>query len=209
MPSVKDGPASTRFTPLAIRGNATLGDLVDANISEEMREASEHAPSGDCVCWGIPFRIDDVVVIADAPTSLEVSPTRAEWLVFLHTSDMRPVAWNEHGFVSPMRGQGQLKEHAADYVVVYQDGTEERAAVRRRHHLGAFQRRWGENCFEAVAHRYSDIESTKALRRRARGRIFFAGAIVAVLFTIPIVNFFAPIIAPVAMIHIFKGLRAA
>ncbi len=67
----------------------------------------------------------------------------------------------------------------------------------------------GREYFEAVAHRYSDIESTKALRRRARGRIFFAGAIVAVLFTIPIVNFFAPIIAPVAMIHIFKGLRAA
>ncbi len=67
----------------------------------------------------------------------------------------------------------------------------------------------GREYFEAVAHRYTDIKSTKALRRRERGRIFFAGAVVAVLFTIPIANFFAPIIAPVAMIHIFKGLRAA
>jgi CysZ protein len=67
----------------------------------------------------------------------------------------------------------------------------------------------GREYFEAVAHRYSDIASAKELRRRARGRIFFAGATVAFLFTIPVVNFFAPIIAPVAMIHIFKGLRAA
>jgi len=66
----------------------------------------------------------------------------------------------------------------------------------------------GREYFEAVAHRYSDIASAKAIRRRARGQVFFAGAIVAFLFTIPIVNFFAPIIAPVAMVHIFKGLRA-
>jgi uncharacterized protein involved in cysteine biosynthesis len=67
----------------------------------------------------------------------------------------------------------------------------------------------GRKYLEAVAHRYSDIASAKELRRRARGRFFFAGATVAFLFTIPVVNFFAPIIEPVAMIHIFKELRAA
>lgn len=67
----------------------------------------------------------------------------------------------------------------------------------------------GREYFEAVAHRYLDIKTAKALRRRERGRILFAGAVIAFMFTIPIVNFFAPIIAPVAMIHIYKGLRAA
>ncbi len=67
----------------------------------------------------------------------------------------------------------------------------------------------GREYFEAVAHRYSDIKSAKALRSRERGRILMAGVLIAVLFTIPIVNFLAPVIAPVAMIHIFKGLRAA
>lgn len=67
----------------------------------------------------------------------------------------------------------------------------------------------GREYFEAVAHRYTDINAAKALRRRERGRILIAGAFIAFLFTIPIVNFFAPIIAPVAMIHIFKGLRVA
>jgi hypothetical protein len=51
-----------------------------------------------------------------------------------------------------MRGEGQLGEHAADYVMLYQDGTEERSAIRRRFQIGPFQRRWGENAFEAVAH---------------------------------------------------------
>jgi hypothetical protein len=51
-----------------------------------------------------------------------------------------------------MRGQGQLGEVAANYVICYADGTEISVPVRRRFQIGAFQRRWGENCFEAVAH---------------------------------------------------------
>lgn len=51
-----------------------------------------------------------------------------------------------------MRGEGQLAEHAADYVILYDDGTEERVIIRRRHQIGMFQRSWGENCFEAVPH---------------------------------------------------------
>jgi hypothetical protein len=70
----------------------------------------------------------------------------------MHTSDVRQVEPGPGGFFSPMRGQGQLAEHAADYVILYADGTEERVAIRRRHELGAFQRRRGENCFESVAH---------------------------------------------------------
>ena len=51
-----------------------------------------------------------------------------------------------------MYGEGRLAEHAADYVIRYADGTEARAVIRRRYQVGAFRRRWGENCFEAVAH---------------------------------------------------------
>ncbi len=103
--------------------------------------------------WGIPFQVEDVVAITDQVVSIELSPTVAQWLVFMHTSDLRPVEPGRGGFISPMRGEGQLAEHAADYVMLYQDGTEERVAIRRRYQLGMFQRRWGENCFEAVAHR--------------------------------------------------------
>jgi hypothetical protein len=148
----KDGPASPLFSPLIFQGNVTLDELADRGISEEMAAAVEHAPSGACICWGIPFQVDAPVMIVDQPVAIEIGPAQAQWLVFMHTSDLRQLQADPAGFFSPMRGQGQLAEHAADYVMLYGDGSEERTAIRRRHQIGAFQRRWGENCFEAVAH---------------------------------------------------------
>ena len=152
MPVYQDGPRSPHFAPVALRGLSPWADLA-AGISAEMAAAMEHAPSGDCVCWGIPFQVEGALLIREEPATVEVAPTTAEWLVFMHTSDIRPLAPGSGGFISPMRGRGQLAEHAADYVICYADGAEERVAIRRRHQVGAFTRTWGENCFEAVAHR--------------------------------------------------------
>ena len=153
MPGIHDGPSTSRFKPLIFEGTHAVSELPAlAVLSEEARDAAEHAPTGACVSWGIPFEVGRVVVVDQEPVTVKVAPTKAAWLVFLHTSDLRPRAWNEHGFLSPMHGQGMLSERAADYVVVYADGSEERLSVRRRHQLGAFSRRWGENCFQAVAH---------------------------------------------------------
>ncbi len=149
---VVDGPASPHFEALSLNGNATLGDLPGLGISEEMAAALEHAPMGNCVCWGIPFHVDKVVVLDNKPVSVSLEPTTTQWLVFLHTSDKMPLEWNEHGFVSPMSGHGHLNEKAALYTVLYQDGSEVRLPIRRRHQIGAFQRVWGENCFESVCH---------------------------------------------------------
>ena len=153
MMSIQDGPSTPLFAPLSLKGNVTLSDLADAGISEKMAGALEHTPSGKCVAWGIPFEISDIVAISEQVVSVELSPTLAQWLVFMHTSDLQPAEPGPGGFISPMRGEGQLAEHAADYVILYADGTEERAPIRRRRQIGTFQRRWGENCFEAVAHR--------------------------------------------------------
>jgi hypothetical protein len=150
--SICDGPTSVLFAPVLFKGNASLGELADAGISGQMADAVEHAPRGECAAWGLSFLIDDVVVIKDQAVSVGFDPLEAGWLVFMHTSDARPVEPGPSGFFSPMRGEGQLAEHAADYVMLYQDGAEERVPIRRRFHVGAFQRRWGENCFEAVAH---------------------------------------------------------
>ena len=152
MPGVKDGPRSPNFAPLSLMGNVYPDELGGLDLSQEMQAALEHAPSGACISWGIPFEIDRVVALSKEPVCTAVTPTRAEWLLFMHTSDLRPLDWNRDGFVSPMRGQGQLGEHAADYVVAFEDGSEKRLTIRRRHQIGAFQRSWGENCFEAVSH---------------------------------------------------------
>jgi len=153
MPSVWDGPSSDLFTPLPFRGNVALSQVAGMGISAGMAAALEHAPSGACVCWGIPFEVGKVAAIQHEPLSVDLHPTVAQWLVFMHTSDRRQVASTPDGFISPMRGEGQLGEHAADYIILYQDGTRHRISIRRRYQLGAYQRRWGENCFEAVAHR--------------------------------------------------------
>ncbi len=151
MPAFRDGPISPHFTPLPFRGNVPLDKLAGLGVSKEMAAAIDQAPQGDCTAWGIPFQAGDPVLITDQPASIQFNPVQARWLVFLHTSDLRPMEVNPGGFISPMRGAGQLGEQAATYVILYADGTQENLPVLRRHHLGAFQRRWGENCFQAVA----------------------------------------------------------
>jgi hypothetical protein len=159
MPAIQDGPSASQFAPLPLKGNAQLASLAGlavgggpTGLSQEMAAALEQAPEGTCVAWGIPFEIGEVVIVSEQAISMEIAPTLARWLVFMHTSDVRPWQPGPGGILSPMRGYGQLAEHAATYVMGYADGTEARVAIRRRHQLGAFQRGWGENCFEAVAH---------------------------------------------------------
>jgi hypothetical protein len=148
----RDGPSSDAFAPLPFKGTVALDMLPGSGISEEMATALEHAPRGEGVAWGIPFYVDQVVLLAEEAVTLQWAPVTLEWLVFMHTSDLRSLEPGPGGFYSPMRGQGQLGERAAEYVMLYQDGTEEAVPIVRRHQIGAFQRRWGENCFQAVAH---------------------------------------------------------
>jgi hypothetical protein len=150
--AVRDGPASPRFTPAPLEGNVSFEGLASAGVSEGMAKAAARAPRGACISWGIPFQIDRPVVLKDAVVTEKVARLKAGWLVFLHTSDSQPLGADERGLIRPMRGEGYLAEHAADYVVVYADGSEARAEVRRRHQIGMFRPRWGENCFQAVAH---------------------------------------------------------
>ncbi|MFB3881504.1 MAG: CehA/McbA family metallohydrolase [Armatimonadota bacterium] len=153
MAKLVDGPTTSLFRPLKLTGNVRLADLASsAEASEHMRAAAEHAPSGDCVGWGIPFRIGRVALVRNEPVRLKLEPLKAHWLVFAHTSDAGPLETDAHGMPTAKCGVGRLGEHAADYFVIYADGSEERLSIRRRRQLGAFTRGWGENCFEAVAH---------------------------------------------------------
>jgi len=153
MSNFQDGPTALQFHSLPFHGNVSLDDLADADVTPEMVETAQHAPRGEWVGWGVPFEINDVIVLAHEAVTVELARTTAQWLVFMHTSDLRQPETTPAGFISPMRGQGNLGEHAADYVIIYEDGEEVRAPIRRRHQVGAFQRRWGENCFQAVTQR--------------------------------------------------------
>ena len=147
-----DGPGSPLFSPLSITGNRRFSDLPDTGISETMAEAAEHAPSGRGTAWGIPFFIPGKIVhLKSEQFSMELPAFKANYLVFLHTSDHMELRRTEDGFYRPpFKGVGQLSEQVADYIVRYDDGTEERLPIRQRHHLGMFRQIWGENCLQAV-----------------------------------------------------------
>jgi len=165
MPSINDGPASSLFRAIPLDGGTPRAELPSVGISEQMAEALDHAPTGACVSFGLPFAIGDPVVVSDQPVTIAIPATTARWFVVAHTSDVRPL--DADGIISPMRGAGRLNEHAATYVLVYGDGTEAPAEIRRRHQVGDFQRRWGENCFQAVAHRKP--RPTRAAHEQLRG----------------------------------------
>ncbi|MEY9104477.1 hypothetical protein ABH999_000673 [Bradyrhizobium yuanmingense] len=108
-----------------------------------------HAPEGDCVARGIPFKVNDPFLIRDEPVEFYINPTAAKWFVFLHTSDVRP---DEIG-VGSFQSFVHLGAMEAVYVLGFEDGTEERVEIRRRHQIGPVHPFYGEGCTEAVAAR--------------------------------------------------------
>ena len=149
----QDGPANSNFFPVPLQGNTTLEELAGAGVSKAMAGAIPQAPRGAVISWGIPFQLARPILLKDREVTEPVRGLKAGWLVFCHTADVKPLSQDERGFIRPMRGEGFLGEHVADYAIVYADGTEARSEIRRRHQIGALRRQWGENCFQAVAHR--------------------------------------------------------
>lgn len=148
-----DGPQSPLFNTIVLEGNKEFPELTKSIISERMAGSVEYAPGGQSTAWGIPFHITEkIIFFKDKPVSIQVKSLKTNWLIFLHTSDIEDLEQNEDGFfVKPFSGTGRLNEHIADYIIIYSDGEEVRAPIRRRHQIGMFQTSWGENCIESVA----------------------------------------------------------
>ena len=65
----------------------------------------------------------------------------------------------------------------------------------------------GREFFELVALRRIGLEEVRHLRKAHRGRLFLAGIVIALLFTVPGLNLVAPVIATAAMVHLFEKFR--
>ncbi len=65
----------------------------------------------------------------------------------------------------------------------------------------------GREYFDMIASRHLDPAAARALRKSYRGRVYVAGLVLAVLFTVPVVNLFAPMLGAAAMVHLFHSLR--
>ncbi len=60
--------------------------------------------------------------------------------------------------------------------------------------------------YELVALRRLNRHTAARLRRANRGRLFVAGVMIAGLFTVPVVNIVAPVLAAAFMAHLYRGL---
>lgn len=65
----------------------------------------------------------------------------------------------------------------------------------------------GREYFEFAAVRRLDPVNGRALRRRYKIRVFVCGVAIAVLMTIPFVNWLMPVVAAAYMVHVFEGAR--
>ncbi|MBN1250438.1 MAG: hypothetical protein JXC32_22430, partial [Anaerolineae bacterium] len=153
MQPIVDGPMSPRFTALTLDGDTPDVAGILSRLPAAMRDTFDQAPTGPCISWGIPFDVGVPLLLDGEPVEVTLPPTTATWFVVMHTADLAEMPVSKDGLISPMRGGGMLNQHVADYVFVYDDGTEARVQIRRRHQIGSYRRRWGENCFQAVAHR--------------------------------------------------------
>ncbi|MBD3240056.1 MAG: hypothetical protein GF331_05680 [Chitinivibrionales bacterium] len=156
MQRVIDGPATTLFTPVPMKAAASLHALPTPAVSRAMATAAKKVPTGPCVCYGIPFAVKRVAVAHTKPVTVSIEPTRASWLVFMHTSDA-PDLYGTHADTHERRVDrfSRIQGRIADYVLVYDDGSESRHAIRRKHHVGMYTLGWGQPCTEAVPHEKS------------------------------------------------------
>lgn len=67
----------------------------------------------------------------------------------------------------------------------------------------------GREFFELVALRRVGLAESRHLRKAHRRRLFLAGIVIALLFTVPGLNLLAPVIATAAMVHLFEDFRGS
>ncbi|HTH16818.1 MAG TPA: EI24 domain-containing protein [Magnetospirillum sp.] len=65
----------------------------------------------------------------------------------------------------------------------------------------------GREYFELVAARRMAPKPMRLAFRNHLGQVWLAGAIIAILFAIPLLNLIAPVIAAAFMVHVFQSLR--
>ncbi|MEO5373234.1 MAG: EI24 domain-containing protein [Alphaproteobacteria bacterium] len=65
----------------------------------------------------------------------------------------------------------------------------------------------GREYFDLVSLRRLDLTEARSLRRSRFLGLWIAGAVIALLLTIPVANMFAPIVATAFMVHVFESGR--
>ena len=145
--------------PLSLTGVGDQGQQQASNLSNDAKRRLKNALQGQQVCWGMPFTIEQPLVVTNKALELTVASIKAPWLCFLHAAEPSPdpeIIWYEKTLAalkaSNQPATSYLNTVAATYHIHYDDGSEAQVDIRYRHHINTAARRWGENTFEAVPH---------------------------------------------------------
>ena len=123
---------------------------------------------------GIPFLLGaaqspNVVLLDQAPVTIELNDAQATYLVFLHAVETR-VSVYLPGFADQQADGNELGDHVSDYILEYADGTTAATAIARRFAIQQSRIEWGASPFEAMPARAPAVTITPA-EARAMGRL--------------------------------------
>ena len=77
MSNQKDGSCTKQFKPVLLKGNVDLSRLPQTGVSSGMRDKVKHAPHGDFVAWGLPFRIGKAVLLRKEAVMVKFAPVKS------------------------------------------------------------------------------------------------------------------------------------
>ena len=159
--AARGGQRPSRFRAVdlaAIRGD-TRGPAPGA-ASAELHVLLRSLPAGEQRLWGVPFsfavasRPDRWSWLGDpaVTTTLPVNG-RADHVLFAHFC-LPPGEPGQAGPADPSAlDAARVGERLAEYVVVHEDGTEQRQVIRRRFEVNDLVVAWGQLAFVARPHR--------------------------------------------------------
>ncbi|MGQ9555413.1 MAG: CehA/McbA family metallohydrolase [Anaerolineae bacterium] len=137
----------------ADRTNQPLRPGEEPPWQAEIVKPLQELPAGAQTYWGIPFALGPAegkswLVLDTEPHTIEVG-ARADYLVVLHFCG---ASQDPQAPGVPFSAITRPGEHLADYVLVYEDGSEHCQPIRRRFEVGQAVGVWGQLAFAALPH---------------------------------------------------------
>jgi len=135
-----------KFTPISLTANLNSARGDSQYWGQKTAGSIAHLPVGSQSFWGVPFELETAgndLIVLDGESNAEISVGSAgSHIVFAHFCDENAsttVAGQSSDYLNPVvTAPG---EHLADYVVVFEDGSEHRQTIRRRFEISQAQSR--------------------------------------------------------------------
>ena len=158
MATIVDSTPSPEFTTISLASvyNRNGASFSAEELGDERLAGRDLALTGENVIRGIPFHLGDtegnnILFLKDNEATFNFyAPVKCRYLVFIHAALPKRDEPDEDGITRPSRGRIILGDKAANYQIVYDDGSIGSVPIRRRFAIGEIRKDWGDECFEAV-----------------------------------------------------------